>query len=349
MSAELNALMLKFAETISESPDLAYVQEKCNEFLGKIDANRQLSAASLFSLTNPFFLPDVGDDVVARLSFNLDQFSELLMRARLSAARAKQPNILVACAPKSASTFISGTLKRSMNLGGANLIAASLYLKTPHTMGISLREQETDELALIRYGLNQRGYVAQHHVRATPYLCRQLKTYNVMPIVTYRNLFDSIVSLDDMFRKARQKGSSGNADVDYFLDALPDRYHEMEDEPRLTALVHLQAHWFLQFYLSWKKCERMGFVKPLWVSYEKDFLNDKPGLAERMAAHVGPDYLDAAKLAEAFADTETAKGERLNKGIAGRGASMPESVRKLILEIAEPYRAEEDLSELVGD
>lgn len=130
MSAELNALMLKFAEKISESPDLAYVQEKCNEFLGKIDANRQLSAASLFSLTNPFFLPDVGEDVVARLSFNLDQFSELLMRAKLSAARAKQPNILVACAPKSASTFISGTLKRSMNLPGGNLMAATLYMQT---------------------------------------------------------------------------------------------------------------------------------------------------------------------------------------------------------------------------
>ncbi|MGR6431560.1 hypothetical protein ACU5AY_11655 [Rhizobium sp. PAMB 3174] len=349
MNPETKALLLKFAEKISESPDLAFVEAKCNEFLGKLDPREQLAAASVFSLTNPFFLPAVDDEVVSRLAFNLDQFSELLMRAKLSAARARQPNILVACAPKSASTFISGTLRRTMSLGGANLMAASLYMQTPYAMGIVLREQETDELALIRHGLNQRGYVAQHHVRATPYLCRQLKTFNIMPIVTYRNLFDSIVSLDDMFRKARQKGSTGNADVDYFLDALPDRYHEMDDETRLTALVHLQAHWFLQFYLSWKKCERMGFVKPLWVSYEKDFLNDKPGLAERIAAYVGPDYLDASKLAEAFADTETARGERLNKGVAGRGAQMPESVRRLILEIAEPYRAEEDLSELVGD
>lgn len=55
----------------------------------------------------------------------------------------------------------------------------------------------------MRHGLNGRGYVAQHHIRCTPYLARQMTLYNIRPIVTVRNFFDTLISLDDMFQSWR--------------------------------------------------------------------------------------------------------------------------------------------------
>ena len=150
---------------------------------------------------------------------------------------------------------------------------------------MNLREQETDELALIRNGINGMGYVAQHHIRCTPYLCRQMQLYRIKPIVTYRNYFDTLVSLDDMFLEWRPAGPG--SDLNFFDDGLPSNYVDMDREDRLHLLADRSTVFYIQFYLTWKKCEAMGLVEPLWVSYEKDFQGDKTILAERIAEFVG--------------------------------------------------------------
>jgi hypothetical protein len=307
-------------------------------------SSKALHAASMLSFANPFFLPQVDDHTAADLSLSMEMFAEHVMRAKLTARRAPQPNILLACAPKSASTYLHSVLTRALGLPSACLFAATLDWASAALHGSALREQEPDELALIRNGLNGRGYVAQHHCRCTPYLSSLIDTYNIKPIVTHRNLFDTIVSVDDMMMDWRSR--PGTIDHGYFADGLPAGFERLERADRLMILAQRHAPWLTQFYLSWKFCERAGFVRPLWISYEKDFLGDKERLAARIAAFAGTG--DPSAIAALLAD-RGGKSTRLNQGIAGRGADLPQAVRNYILSAVRPYRDDEDLSPLIGE
>jgi hypothetical protein len=342
LEAEIGPFLEKFSMVLW--PD--EIRRLGHEFLARFPSQRRLEIASALTWANPFFIADIPGDAAAKLFLNINQFAEFTMRAKLTAQRAQQLNVLVACAPKSASTFIEAALRKALDLPSAGLFTATTSAYSGSTLGANLREQEPDELALIRNGLNGKGYVAQHHSRCTPYVAMLLKTYNIRPIVTHRNLFDTIVSLDDMMCGYR-KGEPDDAKY-YFSDGLPANYGALDREERLTITAQRNTAWFIQFYVSWKKCERIGLVKPLWISYEDDFLGDKVLLAERVSQYLGAEVADVEKLAEAFADKRDAGARRFNKGVSGRGRDMPQSVRDIILKTAHYYRDEEDLTPLIG-
>lgn len=334
-----------FMEMFTTLANPKMIEMAAHEFLARYPADRRLGLASAMSWANPFYIPDIQGDAARSLAVSSNMLAELTMRAKLTANRAPQLNLLLACAPKSASTFIAAALQKGLGLPAASLFAATPRIHAVSMLGGNLMEQEPEELALIRNGLNGTGYVAQHHARCSPYLGLMLKTYNVRTIVTHRNLFDTFVSLDDMIMGYRNDRELQEGF--YFSDGLPSNYGKLDIEDRLTILVQRNTAWFIQFYVSWKKCERANIVKPLWVSYEKDFLADKQGLAERIIRHLGLDPEAAARLLAAFEDKTDGAAKRLNKGVAGRGSAMPASVRAIIERTAHYYRDEEDLSPLL--
>jgi hypothetical protein len=337
-----------FMRKISFVGDPRQLSEMCHEFLFRFPPQRGLEVASALTFANPFFMADIPEENARQLAVNLELFAEIVMRAKLTAARAPQSNILVACAPKSASTFIQDALRAGLNLPAASLFTATYDAGSGSALGANLREQEPDELALIRNGLNKRGYVTQMHMRCSPYAARLLNAYNIRPIVTYRNLFDTIVSVDDMQCEWRRAPGGTTASY-YFNDGLPGNFLSLDREDRLMILAQRHTTWFLQFYMSWKKCERLGLTKPLWVSYDSDFLGDKQVLAQRVIDFLGVDGSSVIRLTNAFEDKSNAGSKRLNKGVAGRGKDMPQAVRDFILRAADYYREDEDLSPLVGE
>lgn len=341
-----NAEITAFIEMFTTLTNPATMRKAAHDFLARFPESRRLEMASALSWSNPFYIPEMPDDVARKLALGVNQLAELTMRAKLTASRAPQLNVLLACAPKSASTFIGAALQTALGLPSAALFATTPRIRAVSMMGGNLREQEPEELALIRNGLNGVGYVAQHHSRCSPYLAFLLKTYNVRPIVTHRNLFDTFVSLDDMIMGYRSDKDSDSGF--YFSDGLPANFGKLDLEDRLTILVQRNTAWFIQFYVSWKKCERANLARPLWVSYEKDFLADKQGLAERIIRHLGLDAEAAVRLLVAFEDKSDGDAKRLNKGVAGRGRVMPDSVRAIIERTAHYYRDEEDLSPLLA-
>ena len=341
---DLEAMVEPVMQWLSRNTDHADMMTKGNAFIGGFPPERALHAASMLSFANPFFLPSVSEPTAKDLAVSLETLAEYMMRAKLTIKRSRQPNILLACAPKSASTFLHAVLTRSLGLPSACLFAATLDWGSAALHGSALREQEPDELALIRNGLNQRGYVAQHHARCSPYLARLIEIYNIKPIVTYRNLFDTVVSLDDMMMEWRSK--PGTIDHGYFADGLPTGFERRERADRLMILAQRLIPWFVQFYLSWRKAEQEGLVKPLWISYEQDFLGDKAKLASRIAAFTGVG--DPTAIAAALEDRSAGKSKRLNQGVAGRGRDLPDEVRDYILSVAGYYRDDEDLAPLIG-
>lgn len=342
----LDQEIMPFLNKIARMSDRTIVSKLANEFLYRFPPQRGVEIASLLTHANPFYLADIPEEFAREIAVNLDIFADAVMRAKLAATRARQLNVLVACAPKSASTFIQDALCKALALPSGGLFTATIDAGSGSMLGANLKEQEPDELALIRAGLNRRGYVAQHHMRCSPYAARQLSFYNIRPIVTYRNILDTVVSMDDMVMEWRAHGASASAN--FFNDGLPGSYQSLPREDRLMILAQRWTAWLVQFYVTWRKCEKMGLIKPLFVSYEEDFLGDKQLLATRIASHLGADMAATARLTEAFGDRSNAGAKRLNKGVAGRGKDVPEKVRAQVLRIAHFYRDEEDISPLVG-
>ena len=332
--------------TIALEPDMAKVRLLADDHLRGVPPQQGLAAASALNFAHPFYLPAMDDVSAGRLGINLDQLSELVMRARLTASRARQPNILVACAPKSASTFIANALCKALDIPQVSLATPTYSAYSGSVLGANLREQETDDMALLRNGLNEKGYVAQHHIRCTPFLARQISLYGIKPIVTVRNIFDTLVSLDDMLLQWRARDLPGNPA--FFDDGMPATYTKLDDEARFEMLTDATCVWYVKFLLSWQKCEAAGLVTPLWVSYEDDFIADKERLGQRIAAFIGSANADAERIAECFADTRNGAALRLNKGVAGRGDKIPAKTRERIAAICRRYAGEGDLRPLLG-
>ena len=342
LDREIGPFLRKIA-MISDPKTLRDIGE---EFLFRFPPERGLEIASALTYANPFYMADIPDENAKQLAVSLDWFAEMVMRAKLTASRSAQMNVLVAAAPKSASTFIQDALRAALNLQSACLFAPAMDWASASALGASLMEQEPDELALIRHGLNGHGYVAQHHARCSPYMARMLAFYRVRPIITHRNILDTIVSMDDMVLQWRAPAPA--SDGHFFNDAMPNNFHRMEREDRLMVLASRWAPWLVQFYVTWKRCAALGLARPLFVAYETDFLGDKAALAARIADHLGRDVADPYKIRMALEDTTDGKALRLNKGIAGRGADVAPAVRDYVLKTAGYYADDIDLTPLLG-
>src|SRR5208337_3599437 len=81
----------------------------------------------------------------------------------------KRPHLLVACMPKSASTFLTGVLAALPGMRRAPLMWAG-----------GQRDQVLDEIQLARYDLS--SYVCHQHVRYSGHVEQAIKDYGLTPI-----------------------------------------------------------------------------------------------------------------------------------------------------------------------
>jgi hypothetical protein len=271
-----------------------------------------------------------------------------LVAARDAATRSRSPRYAVFCMPKSGSSFIQTSLQRALNLPFLSLTSFGLLSLSSH-FGMNSREQELDELALIRAVLTAPGgFVAQHHTRYSTYLGLQMKLYGIQPIVTVRNILDCIVSFDEMMLAWRKgKGEQAwTADAQF---ALPSDYPELEPEARYTILAHAFGTWLINFYLSWKRAESQG-AEPLIIRYE-DYVLDKDRLIELLAGHLKMAPEQKERLA-AYVREPDQRSARLNVGRRGRGAEkVGEPIRRFLGDYARLFRAdltEEEIAYLVA-
>jgi hypothetical protein len=192
------------------------------------------------------------------------------------------------------------------------------------------------------------GFVAQHHTRYTPYLNLQMAQFGITPILTVRNIFDCIVSFDDMMLQWRRS----NGGTSWFSDAqfaLPANYADLAAEARYSILAHSYGVWLINFYLSWKRGRTQG-VTPLLIRYE-DHVLDPDRLVEALSGSLRLSSEQNARL-EAYARRPDATRARLNVGRRGRGAELvPERIRGFLTDFAGAFRgelSEDDLDYLVA-
>jgi hypothetical protein len=286
-------------------------------------------------LKNPFLR--LTDDEVEALRSLKPQTLGALIAVRDAATGSRAPRFAVFCMPKSGSSFIQTSLQRALRLPLVSLTSFGLLDLSSH-FGMNSREQELDELALIRAALiAPGGFVAQHHTRYSTYLGLQLRLYGVQPIVTVRNILDCIVSFDEMMLEWR-RGRGEQAWTTDAQFALPSDYPELEAQARYTILAHAFGTWLINFYLSWKRAGTQG-AAPLVIRYE-DHVLDKDRLIELLAAHLKMEPEQKDRLA-AYVREPDKRSARLNVGRRGRGAEkVGEPIRGFLGDYARLFKAE---------
>lgn len=223
----------------------------------------------------------------------------------------EKPNfLLIACQPKTASTFVTTAIG---NLPGARTVSL--------VPGYDRREQELCEARFRRYRFRQhRHFVSQAHVRFSAPTEALLGRYSVKTVVLIRDLLDSIVSLRDHIRR-----ESPVWPMAYF----DQRHLSMDDDQLDLAIARLMVPWYLNFYFSWH-----GWHDKLTVRYEEVAAAPETAL-QRIAEYAGiaasgDDVREAYSLARL-------RRTRFNSGITGRGAALSDSVRRAVREIADVY------------
>jgi hypothetical protein len=330
-------------QAIAGEADMEAMNEAANGFIRAFPPERGISIATAMSYANPFFLPAIPDALVGRVAIPIETYGEVVLRAKLTAARAQNRNILVAGAPGSAGPALQAALAKALLLPEATLSAAVMDADSAVRLGGALREQEIDELSLIRNGLNGAGYVAGQPVRANPYSLQLLSLYGVDAIVTFRSLFDTIIALDEavMARRALPESAFGR----YFDDGMPKNFHRLDAEARHVMLARRHVTWLVNFYISWKKCARAGLARPLFLSHEADVLGDRALLAARIADHLGLGIEEETRLAVVLIGRESAAA--LHADRPGRGAGLCEAAVEEVMRVVSLYSTEEDLTPLL--
>jgi Sulfotransferase domain len=209
-----------------------------------------------------------------------------------------ESHLLVACFPKSSSSFLTRVL--------ANL------LDWPHVPLSYSYERSEQDIYLPNPLHNDRGpTISQHHLRATGSNLQLIAAAGIKVIVLVRDLAYALVSLRDHFIKEGPHTAACYAD---------DRFKRVLAHLQLDWLIDLAAPWYVSFYVSWQYATRQGLVSPLWLTYEDVVKNTVPTL-ERIGAFLGeertPDEMERA-----IVGTPPDRITRFNKGVSGRGSIL---------------------------
>jgi|SRR5690606_38610344 len=205
----------------------------------------------------------------------------------------QQPHIVIACMPKTASTFLATALAELPGMRQATLVPAW-----------EQREQELCPIQLSRY--NRRKYVAQCHLRHSRATEFYGAKYGVTFAVLIRNLADCAISLRDHLRADPEP-------VPYAW--FGEAQKKLPDDEFEEAIVRLALPWYINFYAGWRSAGIGAF-------YDYDDLTaDTAGVMRdilaRANAPVGDEAI-AAALGRASANTRT----RFNVGRVGRGTGL---------------------------
>jgi hypothetical protein len=205
------------------------------------------------------------------------------------------PHWLIACQPKSGSTFLRNVLCEVTGF-------REIYL-CHHT---ELSAQDLFYPILLEFAAVPT--VTHQHCRATAANIQLMQAFGIQPVVLVRNLHDVLVSLREYLSAGAIRGT--RFEVDAWMQASPQR--------QIDQLIDLVVPWHLEFLASWQACDRERRLPMLWLSYAAMIADKSAALHEILSFH----GLAATgeQVAGAIAKVErTPERNRFNHGIEGRG------------------------------
>ena len=232
---------------------------------------------------------------------------------------APKPIVFIAAATRSGSTHI----KNCFALSGWRPVSMHVAFD-----GHNNEEHMIDpRLATVLFP--QGDFVIQQHVRAIGRNAPILAEFDIRPIVTYRNLSDSVVSLVDSTEKDFALGrGKGYTHVPIHL---PD-WTRMSLNDKLWWTIYNMVPWWCSFLLSWKE----SGLDCLFVDCDTFFADQVMGL-RKMFDHVG------VRPPDTLSQISSLRRGKLNVGVSGRGERLSGGMHKVIRHQASLYGLEEEL------
>lgn len=218
-------------------------------------------------------------------------------------------HILLACMPKSGSTFLSTIISQLPDFIRVDLVPS-----------YGRREQELSESLLQKY--DGKSFVAQHHVRCSQQTELYIKNYRLVPIVLVRNLYDIVLSLNDHMVIENPVTSVAYLTQDMLTWTV---------ERRLQAIVDLAIPWYFNFFVSW-----MCWKDSLFVTYE-DLVADPLKMLEEILQFCG--LSDTFTTDAIFSAVEKAKTLPTRKNVArpGRGMALGQPLKDQVFRLTRHY------------
>lgn len=219
--------------------------------------------------------------------------------------------VLVACMPKSGSTYLTAILS---NLPG--------FLVTSWVPDYGRREQELCYLRLQndKESLPNHNMVAQHHVRYSDVTKRYIEEFSLKPVVLVRGIYDVIPSLIDHHRAES---------VVYPMAYAPAGIVGWDNVRAEKFVSYMVIPWYFNFYASWVECSNK-----LMVTYDgliANPLDTVKGICEYHKIEATTKEIGIA--VECVKSMKTRK----NVGISGRGAGISDQCKRHIMEMASFY------------
>jgi ubiquinone/menaquinone biosynthesis C-methylase UbiE len=235
-----------------------------------------------------------------------------------SEATAFPTRVMLACAPKSGSTYVANTLARYFDTRFGNSELHEMQWEAEQNLNRALLDE-----------LGDGSYVLQFHLKPYPLNFALMHEFGIELALQWRNLGDAIVSLDEhMAEFGEQQPLCYIHDKGGFL-ALPA-------QSRYQYLIRHALQWYIGFYLAWRK-ERRAFGV-----YER-MVEDPLAYFKEIITRLGRN-VDAARLTDIL---ETPTGFlRLNVGRVGRSAELFSEETKRLLEdvvLDEPWSGQLDI------
>lgn len=237
--------------------------------------------------------------------------------------------------PKSGSSFFVQSLCRLFE--GMERVYLHAPYMNPDFVGAFSCEHEIDELALLILELRQTPWVSHMHTKWTPYTERMFTSFNIKPVVTFRNIFDCLVSMDDMIMARQVAG--------FPMIRVPRSYHTLCESERLAFLCGYAGPWYIDYVVSWSRAK----LPVLRLDYSEDVRGFDEQTGQRLREFMGIEETPWTTIAEAFQirDDDDLTNVRFNKGISGRGENIPQTARESLRRLTAPYVDEVDFSGLL--
>ena len=235
--------------------------------------------------------------------------ARVVWQQRLEAAAADQivsPRLLVACMPKSGSTFLTDLIARLPGMQRVHLVPE-----------YGRREQELDLEQLVIH--RDVGFVSQLHIRPSEFTLGLCGRFGIRPIFLYRNIWDVMASLRDHLCRHDLRWSMAHVDPEF---------RSWDETRQYEFLARTMMPWFVDFYVSWSLVP-----DKLAIGYER-LMADPHSILARIAEWAGiaadPREIDQALAAVGRAST-------FNKGGSGRGSAVPETARAHVEAVTSYY------------
>lgn len=223
---------------------------------------------------------------------------------------------LIACMPKSGSTFLANAL--SELTGYPYVYLAYAYERSEQNLYLPKLIDHYDV-----------GTVTHLHLRATDSAIDLMRMFSIRPVILVRDIFDVVVSIrDHLFNEGYEFPT-------FFCDESIKR---LDEQTQFDFIIEHGIPWYFNFFVSWHQALAGNRADGLWLKYE-EVINDWFGALRMIADFYQIDKTDAQiELALKQTSAKSRKKTRLNKGVAGRSLTLlTDQQRDRIIRMARFY------------